>query len=241
MWARNGLEVGVLGISGADAFVGDVIGVDLDGVTCTNTTKGTTTIGTTAPGGVYDCQPIPTVPGDLPTEPGDLVEITLSGTVAEGQLDCVDVMENPMPPPPPIIALFEGACFNLIGSIAIGFGDINTPTPGFETDVFALQSVDATAVRLSLDGTPNIQFAHLISDVEGNAQLTCILTPESCRGTILTSLTGIGVFASAPGSYVLQLRVIAVNQSNDVIRLTTASSGDLTAGVKDAVQRLIDR
>ncbi len=222
----------MFGISGANAFVGDVVGVELDGVTCTNTTKGTTAIGTTAPGGVYNCQPIP-------TEPGDLVEMTLSGAASAGQMDCVDVMENATTPP--LIPLIEGTCFNLIGSIATGFGNLNNPTPGFEVDAFAFQATDATAVRLSLAGDEGVEYIHLISDINSNALLNCVLTTESCRGAITESLSAVGILASVPGAYVLELRVTAVNVSDEVVKQTIPPSNDLAAAVRDAVRQYIGR
>lgn len=222
----------VLGLSSAKAFVGEAVGGDLNQVTCTNTTTGATAPGDILPGGVYDCETVP-------TQSGDLVEVTLSGTALTGNPNCLDVMENAASPP--VIPLTEGTCFNLMGSITAGFGDINNPTPGFEVDGFVLQATSVTGVRLSLVGYEGVQFISLIIDPNQNVLLTCILTPESCRGDIIVELSAIGVSASAAGSYALELRVVAIGSGSLPLSQSMTSSDHVTAAVEEAVRRYIGR
>ncbi len=216
----------------AHAFVGDVVGIELNGVTCTNTTTGAMAAGVLMPEGAYDCQPLPTVTGDL-------VEVTLSGMAKAGNLDCVDVVENATAPP--IVTLTEGACFNLMGSIAIGYDDLNNPTPGFEIDGFVLQTTAPTAMRLSLSGDTGVEYVKIVGDTSGNLLLNCVLTSASCRGAVVTPVSAIAVFASAPGTYMLELRVVTIDNSTQAISQATTSSDHVASTVINAVRQNIER
>ncbi len=221
----------VLGSSGAYAFVGDVVGVELDAVTCTNTTTGATAAGDIFPGGVYDCETIPTLSGNL-------VEVTLSGVASSGNPDCQDVMENAAAPP--VVTLTEGACCNFIGSSASGFGDINNPASDFEIDAFGLVVSDLTVVRLSASGQPGVEFVHLITDGVG-ITLNCFLTAESCRGALIAPVSVIAFSASAPGPYALEVRVVKTLDNAVRASRGMSSSDDLAEIAEDAMRQFFDQ
>ena len=61
------LVVSALGVLSVDAFEGEMVGVELNQVTCMNTTTRATMPGNILPGGVYDCETVPVQSGDLVT------------------------------------------------------------------------------------------------------------------------------------------------------------------------------
>jgi hypothetical protein len=224
------LVVSALGVLSVHAFEGEMVGVELNQVTCTNTTTGATMPGNILPGGVYDCETVP-------AQSGHLVTVTLSGIASTGNTNCIDVVDNEASAP--LITLTEGACFNLRGTIATGTD--NPVSSNWDIDIFLFQLPGIIGLRLSLVGDEGIQFGASVGDAE-ETSLICFLTPESCRGDIISSgLGSVGILANAPGAYTLKLQVVAeAGAPRPVRQQEVMSNHDVTTAVAETMKRFIE-
>jgi len=226
------LVVCVFGLLNTHAFEGDMLGVELNQVNCTNTTTGATMPGNILPGGVYDCETVP-------TQSGEAVTATLSGVASRGSVGCIDVVENETSPPPLVLA--DGACFNLMGTIAVGSGATVPFPPDYDIDIFLFQIAVPTGVRLSLIGDKASQFRVLALD-GGEGTLICFLTPESCRGDlIIGGLGGVSISAIAPGPYTLKVRVVTMIGVSPTVRRHEVSNHDVITAMEEAMRQLVER
>lgn len=226
------LVVCVFGLLNTHAFEGDIIGVELNQANCTNTTTGATMPGNILPGGVYDCETVP-------TQSGEAVTATLSGVASRGSVDCMDVVENEASPP--TLVLTDGACFNLMGTIAVGSGGTTPSPPDYDIDVFFFQIAAPTGVRFSLIGDEASQF-RFIALHGGEVALICFLTPESCRGDLLLGgLGGVSISAIAPGPYTLKVRVVTMIGVNPTVRRHEVSNHDVITAMEEAMRQLVER